>query len=91
MTVISINLYRIMGLMIRNGIFSHQITCFISISSVANLERTSVDGAEEGRRTGVGGRTGYRGGNGQSGGRKGMKRGDREVLATVLSFPFWPP
>lgn len=54
MTVISINLYRIMGLMIRNGIFSRQITCFISISSVANLERISVDEAEEGRRVGVG-------------------------------------
>lgn len=42
MAVISINLYRIMGLMIRNGIFCHQITCFISISSVANLDRTSA-------------------------------------------------
>ena len=54
MSVISINLYTIMGLMIRNGIFSRQITCFISISSVANLKRASVGEAEEGRRVTVG-------------------------------------
>ena len=54
MTVISINLYRIMGLMIRNGIFSGQITCFISISSVANLEMACVGEAEKRKRTGEG-------------------------------------
>lgn len=54
MAVISINLYRIMGLMIRNGIFSNQITCFISISSVANLDRTSAVTAVKRKRTRVG-------------------------------------
>lgn len=70
MAVISINLYRIMGLMIRNGIFSCQITCFVSISSVANLDRTSAVVAVKRKGDRVGGVRKARDGRGE---RKGKK------------------